>query len=363
MKQKNTNDRNAEIDLYRFLFSMIILLHHSYQLQSASGNHILFQSGALCVDFFFILSGYFLAKSAQSIDNSDDNYASNTWAYIFRSSYRLFPFLFFSIFSCLLVRVLFEAQTLKEVFKLISACLPELLFLRMTGLQTIFINPIAWYISAMMLGKFILYPLLRWKGSLFAGLIAPIISVFIAGNFSHDYGLIGLTYQWKADIGYVGIFRAFMGLLLGCFSFVCVKKLSEVSLTQIAQIILTCIQLFSTLFILLYMHFCAQSNIDFFILALFFLIITISLSEKSLISKNLRCNKTFNILGKLSLPIYLNQGAVLLLAKHILFAQSFLIEISIYIGLTFLLSVFALYISKYYFLFLPKVKQQIILRG
>lgn len=43
--------RNGEIDCWKFVFSIVILLHHSYQLSTAGGKHIIFGSGALAVDF------------------------------------------------------------------------------------------------------------------------------------------------------------------------------------------------------------------------------------------------------------------------------------------------------------------------
>ena len=60
--------RNAWIDLARVLFSIGILLTHLNSLsQPAEEVNLIFCFGFLGVEFFFILSGYLMAVSAQKI--------------------------------------------------------------------------------------------------------------------------------------------------------------------------------------------------------------------------------------------------------------------------------------------------------
>lgn len=61
MKKK----RNGEIEILRFLFCMYIFLRHGAPFLKMTGSDAdLFARGALGVDFFFIVSGYFMAASA-----------------------------------------------------------------------------------------------------------------------------------------------------------------------------------------------------------------------------------------------------------------------------------------------------------
>lgn len=64
-----TTKKNGKIEFYRFIFCIAILLFHmqKYLLGEASltnGIHFaLFPHGAMGVEFFFLLSGFLMAKS------------------------------------------------------------------------------------------------------------------------------------------------------------------------------------------------------------------------------------------------------------------------------------------------------------
>ena len=70
--------RNGKIEFFRFFFSIAVLLFHleKYILgESKCGGDIglsLFVHGAMGVEFFFLVSGFLMAKSAQKV------YANNT---------------------------------------------------------------------------------------------------------------------------------------------------------------------------------------------------------------------------------------------------------------------------------------------
>lgn len=58
--------RNYEINLFKFLFSMVVLLFHGNDLipvEVRESGFGLFMNGSIAVEFFFIVSGYFFAVS------------------------------------------------------------------------------------------------------------------------------------------------------------------------------------------------------------------------------------------------------------------------------------------------------------
>ena len=67
------NEKYVLVDIFKFIFSIVILLHHSYKLPSFNGEHYILQSGALAVDFFFIISGYFMMKRVDKNIVNDNN--------------------------------------------------------------------------------------------------------------------------------------------------------------------------------------------------------------------------------------------------------------------------------------------------
>ena len=62
--------RNSLIDLFRFLFSVLVVGYH-LQMGLPGGIHF-FENGCLAVEFFFLLSGYFLARSIEKCASKAD---------------------------------------------------------------------------------------------------------------------------------------------------------------------------------------------------------------------------------------------------------------------------------------------------
>ena len=55
--------KNYEIDFVKFLFAIGIFVYHSMYLDAVNGNPKIFAKGYLGVEFFFMVSGYFMAAS------------------------------------------------------------------------------------------------------------------------------------------------------------------------------------------------------------------------------------------------------------------------------------------------------------
>ncbi len=54
--------RNLNIDIFRMIFALVVVLHHYFPKTWC---------GYFAVDFFFILSGFFLMKSYNKYDDTD----------------------------------------------------------------------------------------------------------------------------------------------------------------------------------------------------------------------------------------------------------------------------------------------------
>ena len=55
--------RNAEIDFYRLVMTIVVIFHHSRYLTDPAWMEAPFPGGYLPVEFFFILSGYFAVRT------------------------------------------------------------------------------------------------------------------------------------------------------------------------------------------------------------------------------------------------------------------------------------------------------------
>ncbi|MBQ3754682.1 MAG: hypothetical protein II867_00780, partial [Clostridia bacterium] len=62
--------RNNLVEFTRFLFSLLVVGYH-VQMTWAGDKLSIFEGGALAVEFFFLISGYFLARSIEKIGTKD----------------------------------------------------------------------------------------------------------------------------------------------------------------------------------------------------------------------------------------------------------------------------------------------------
>lgn len=62
--------RNNLVELARFLFSLLAIGYH-VQMTWAGGGVQFFAGGALAVEFFFLISGFFFAKSVEKVSSHE----------------------------------------------------------------------------------------------------------------------------------------------------------------------------------------------------------------------------------------------------------------------------------------------------
>ena len=210
--------RNAEIDFWKFISIAVVVLHHSNLVLDE--RRVFFKSGSLFVEFFFIISGFFMALSASKLPKSNtDTLGSETVSFIIKKIRTVLPTYIFSLVTIGIANIIrngIETITLTKLLKLPFS----VLFLEVTGIPVYNISGSAWYLSAMFIAMFILYPILRKFGDLFTKVIAPLLSAFIYGYFMRTDGFIGDPKSWF-DFGCKGFWRALAGISLGCVVFAC----------------------------------------------------------------------------------------------------------------------------------------------
>ena len=77
--------RNGKIEILRFVFCVLVLLFHAEGLVPGGvklpGFFSFFENGAIGVEFFFIVSGFFMAKSALK-SPADEKLGSETISFM-----------------------------------------------------------------------------------------------------------------------------------------------------------------------------------------------------------------------------------------------------------------------------------------
>ncbi len=298
---------NPELDLLKFLFSVIVAIYHSKYINTI-GSNALFPYGFTAVEFFFIVSGYLMVKSSKKF--TTDNIGKTTMNFVYSKAKSLYPEFFFAfIFSFVMREILLfieEAYTVFDFGKDIVSSVGELLFLMKTGVNfgTIFNGP-TWYIGAMFFGMLILFPILLKHREWFVNVGSIIIAVLLYGyqyTVKHT-----LNYLEWADFTTSSIIRAVAGLCLGCFACGLVERLQEknIELKVPGKVLLIGTELGLLAVILFIMQREGKNNFDYVCLVYVFLLCLISFSGLTGI-KDVLPQKFCAFLGDCSFLIYLN---------------------------------------------------------
>lgn len=313
MKKK----RNGEIDILKCMFAVMIVLAHlndTFQLGYFARGHI-------GVEFFFIVSGYYMANSAlKTIGSSSflpQNIPDLTWKFIIK---KMSVFFFVYLAACIsqfIIRMVVGKWTLSTIINKMLVLIPDisLTMMVLTPSKGWFLGG-TWYLSAMLIGILIIYPVLLWKYEYSSKILFPVLSAFIYGWIYNKFGYIEAVDFW-AGICSVSILRAFAGLGLGVGLFHFARYISER--------IHSCSQCKCTSHIILIAKICLYSIIfyyefsrinvkyDIYILYLIFFALAMSFS-----CPHIGSNQITDFLGKWSLCLFIGHGVIRFAAKDIL---------------------------------------------
>ena len=67
---KLSKPRNNLVELFRFIYSLLILDYHA-QMSYEDEVYDIFENRAIAVEYFFLLSGYFLARSLEKLSKDE----------------------------------------------------------------------------------------------------------------------------------------------------------------------------------------------------------------------------------------------------------------------------------------------------
>lgn len=297
--------KNSFIELMRFLFAMMIFLHHSGFLVGDSTDYPFKVAGFYAVEFFFILTGALAMKHISTVSEVEEP-MRYSMGYTLNKLLRVWPYAAFGIvlsYVWYFLQVPSGVSLHDRIFGRWNIIF-EMLFLPMTGVMdtslVAFLNTPLWYLSVLLIGlPLVLYLALKLR-DLFSCYLCWLLPLILHAFLIQKYGAIG---NWGEYTGflYSGVIRGIADIMLGCFVFVLAEII--VKTDKLPVWLLSIVEVGAYAFAV----YTFSSNVDGysyeFAVIVLALGISISLSGRSITYK-IGDNKAVCHLGALSLPIY-----------------------------------------------------------
>ena len=299
--------RNNLVELARFLFSLLVVGYH-VQMTWAGSKLSVFEGGALAVEFFFLISGYFLARSIEKIGTKEHfNPLAETGKFMWGKAKGILPVHAVAIVGIIVVIL---CTRLSSAGDIIVAGLPSVFLVHMavvwdSSFNLALIVP-EWYLSAMLVTMLFMFPigiLLRKK------IKGVFVTLVLVGVLVVCMLVCGFSTKWAMPQNFVYDLRAWGEMCVGMFAYylasaIAKKETSEKSskLLPAFEVILYCVPI---VFGIVPFH-ADYSYVTMIVTVVcVFGALAITFSNKGLQIQNEKINSLFGYLGGISLAIYL----------------------------------------------------------
>ena len=339
--------KNSSIEFYRFLFALIISVSHFVHRCEKSTMKI--GGGYLTVEFFFVLSGFFLMhkyyreqeKKTQmglSVDTKQtkgEEAAEAALGFLKSKLARLYPHYIFSFLVLFAYTAIFVPYEPLLVFA--KNAFWEVLMLQDSGISDVIINPPTWYISAMLIACFFAYYLVNRCHKQFSYIIAPLCSIGIFCYIDHVKGDL-MTIQGISTFTTNGVLRAFAEICIGCIFYELYYNWKPYFEGRF-RLFFTVLEIAVYGTVLYFMFGSAHSTDDFIAVVLMGIVIASTFAGNSYLSKILN-HPLSQKLGGLSYAMYLNQWLLIQIFKNSRISQfSFYTQLVLYLVILFVYSI------------------------
>lgn len=301
---------NVEIDILKFLFSIVVVAHHWMVFG--------FETGGLAVEFFFIASGFFFTKKVFGNHVYDDG-----GKYILKSIKGISPFLFAGILVSLVWNFFLNSLTTDRLWVAMKlSFVGEMLHFQMFGLPMYPSTGVAWYLSAMYMGMAFLALLFRKTRESFPTIVLGLTVLFVYGWLNRTRSGLQEPGDWLGNC-YVGALRGIAGISLGALCYRFVLFLRNFGFNLKGRIFLSAVEFCFYARSVFYMWRKSPSFWDFYVVLMLFIAVSISLSELSL----------FSFVNKWKMPFF-RRASICILFSHYYAVQYFEKNFPQFTGLT-----------------------------
>ncbi len=326
-------NRFGKISLYKFLFSIMIIVFHVGNVLDYNKFKFNFGSGSIAVDFFFVVSGFFFCRKYVNY-KVKNSVGEDSFNYFINRTNRFIKY----IIILLIIAIPFSIFCLKFNFTSLINAFYKLLYIPHHTKCGSEIFGITWYIVAMILVESMLFPFLVKYKKEFVYIISPIIIILLGSYLLIRYGHFATP--WKmGTILYKGILRGIFEINIGMYLYLISEKISNVKFTKLSKILLLLFEIagYLSIFVLVNLN-NAHRRFDVLMLIIISICILIS-TNKNMYLYNFCNNKLFYFLEKLSLPMYIYQWLIIEIMVFVLTKFNIHLSYLCFSGITIIISI------------------------
>ena len=213
--------KNYAIEWYRYFFAFFICTLH---FKEYFGDPYPFGGAYLAVEFFFIVSGFFLMQSIDRQKGGTEGLGleRGTAAFFVKKFKHLYPQYILSWALLAAYSVLSRhSLTIRDILVDHPA---EIFMLQILGAGKR-LNPAMWYVSALLFVSVVVYYLANKNRKRFVYAIAPVCTVLIYSYLYQTVGALGGVGWKNLLIVREGFWRGLAGICLGCIVYEAYTKL------------------------------------------------------------------------------------------------------------------------------------------
>lgn len=326
----NKKVKSGKIEFYRFVFCMAVLFFHigKYMRGEPSLSEGIhpewFPHGSMGVEYFFLISGYFMARSIyQKVlkDNgnviSGEELSKESLNFVLHKYLRILPEHIPAFALTFAVYCVVKHRTIFGTVETFLANIPSMFLIQMTGINISSALHIEWYISCMLIVMLLLYPVCRKHYYMVTRVYGPLLAALILGYMCFTTGAMTGVMKWMG-VAYKSLFRAFVDIILGMTCFEAAKYLKQkiegkpVLWHKVVMVVEIIFFLASIGFIMMTF----DKKYEFHTLAVLMVLVIIAGSGVSYGDEWFN-NRFCYFLGNISLPVYLCQlPAIYLMEAH-----------------------------------------------
>ena len=347
--QTYKKQKNGSVEFLRFLFTSIIIFFHinldlwdQKKVIAVIGDApvTFFNHGNIGVEFFFLVTGWLMAKSIYSryiqpktschaessgkadradkagstdqtmgagstggADNAGTGIFTETMNFVTHKAHAIFPYYLLACALTPLVRLMTDRTLTLSYF---MNRLPSLFFLQRVGIGKPFIG-CTWYLSSMLIALVAAYPLCRRFYKAYTLLIAPVLCAVLLGAIIVLTGTLGDIGDWFF-FTYKTNVRAFAEISMGATAFEITRRMQGRAYPKAVRFLFSLTALICLGLSLAYMCSAMGGEYGLVVFYLLFVLVVIAFSGEGILCRTgFFSHPVFTYLGRISLPMYVTQ--------------------------------------------------------